>query len=218
VGPIHLTDRLSSERLRLIAPFLVTAGVILFGLLMSPWYYLSRDDAEKCRRNYGPYNIFAESLPLSAFVADHAHPDETIFIAGSEPEIYYYAHRKSASRYMFVYPLLTPFPGTRERQQAVLEELRDKRPALILTVPMQTSLRVFPDAPRDFLDGIDRLVDDDYEVVALIPFKEGRNREILTGDDAARFYQEKPIRLGSVSNNLAATRASVIVWRRRSLR
>jgi hypothetical protein len=215
VGLLSVTDRLRPAALRAAAPPLAVAAVVLYGVFVSPWYYLSRDDFAKCRRRYGPDNPFAESLAVSEFVAAQTHPDNTIFVAGSEPQIYYYAHRKSASAYIYVYPLLTPFSGVRERQRAALDELRHNAPAVIVTVPTPTSLRLFPDTPTDFLDGVDELLAEDYEVVAVLPFRHGVHWPLLTGDEAARYYHEHPIRFGTMSRDSTQRPASVVVWRRR---
>ena len=152
---------------------------------------------------------------MGDFVAAHTSPAEPIFIAGSEPQIYYYAQRKSAGPYIFVYPLLAPFPGVRERQRAALDDLHNSRPALILTVPVPTSLRVFSGTPPEFLDGVDRLLATDYEVVAVLAFKDGANGPLLTGADAVRYFHDHPIRFDSMPSDPMKRSGSVVIWRRR---
>src|SRR2546430_16590114 len=55
---------------------------------------------------YG-FNPFPESVALARLLRDHSTPDDRIFIFGSEPQILFYAGRRSASRYVFLYPLFT---------------------------------------------------------------------------------------------------------------
>jgi hypothetical protein len=61
---------------------------------------------------------------VAAFIAQNSGREESNFVYGSEPQIYCYAGRKSATRYIFVYPLMTAFADVAGRQQAALAEIR----------------------------------------------------------------------------------------------
>jgi hypothetical protein len=182
-------------------------------VLRSPWYYLTPGEAGKCRMIYGDQNPFAESLAVAAFVAENTPPDAPLFVAGSEPQLYYYAQRKCAGRYIFIYPLLTPFPGVRDRQQAALDELRRDLPPMIVTVPTPASLRPFADTPPDYLDGLDQLLADCYDVAAVLPYKGGANGPLLTGEDAACYFRQHPITFATMSGDANRRPASMVVWR-----
>jgi len=209
-----VAGRLRRSWLRAATPALAAGAIIAYGVSLSPWYYFTLGEAGKCRRLYGAQNPFAECVPLSEFVAATTHRDDAIFVAGSEPEIYYYARRKCAGYYIFIYPLLTPFPGVRERQAAALAELRQARPAVIVTALTLASLRLFPETPTDYLDGVDRLLDESYEVTAVLPFNGEVHGPLLTGEEAAHYYREHPIRFGTLPSNIAERPASLVVWRR----
>jgi hypothetical protein len=51
---------------------------------------------EAARLVYGT-NPFPESIEVARFLREHTAPDETIAVLGSEPQIYFYAKRRSAS-------------------------------------------------------------------------------------------------------------------------
>src|SRR5204863_248388 len=61
---------------------------------------------------------------LARLLRDRSTPDDRIFIFGSEPQILFYAGRRSASRYVFLYPLFTGGSDAPARQREVTEELR----------------------------------------------------------------------------------------------
>ena len=103
-----------------------------------PWYFRPGSPIEKVGIIYGGCP-FGESLAVAEYVAAHTKPDDTIFVFGSEPQIPYYANRKSASRYIFVYPLMTPFPDTRDRQASVVRELTAAPPRFIVTISTRSS-------------------------------------------------------------------------------
>ncbi len=204
--------RLSSPR---GAMFLValTAACVVWGVAHSSWYYLMPGEPGKCRRVYHGPALFDEAPAVARFLADHSSPSDTVFVVGSEPEMYYYAERKCAGRYIFVYPLLTPFAGTVDRQREALEELRRERPSLIVTVFSPASLRLFPRTPPDYLDGVRRTLDESYRVLAVMPFENGEHRPMLTGDEAERFQRGKPTWFDRIDDP-AKRSASLVVWRR----
>jgi 4-amino-4-deoxy-L-arabinose transferase-like glycosyltransferase len=109
----------------------VAAAAIAHGVLVMPGYWLVGTPAEKSRLLYD-IAPFPEAIGVGAYLDRHAGPDDTIFVYGNEPEIYYYSRRRTASRYIFLYPLLTPAPGVAERQQAALDELAANRPRFIV--------------------------------------------------------------------------------------
>jgi hypothetical protein len=148
-------------------------------------------------------------------VAEHTPPDAPIFVAGSEPEIYYYAQRKCAGRYMFIFPVLTPFPGVQERQQQALEELRRDMPAMIVTVPTPASLRNFSKTPPYYLRGVDQLLADSYDVAAVLPFTGYGHGPLLTGESAALYFEQHPITFATMPADGYGRPASMVVWRLR---
>lgn len=139
------------------------AAVLAVGLLASPWYYLPGPAEAKSRRIYG-YNPFPESADAARYIAENSGPEDTVFVFGSEPQIYFYSARKSATRYIYVYPLFTPFPGTRERQRAAMDEVRAAKPRFIVTVSAATSFLVSPGSPLDLYADMKELLSSKYRV------------------------------------------------------
>jgi MFS family permease len=214
-GLVSLTRRTGPSWRRVAVPALIVIACIAYGVWTAPWYYFRLGGPGKCRLIYGDQNPFAESLAIAEFVAENTPPEAPIFVAGSEPEIYYYAQRKCAGRYIFIFPVLTPFPGVHERQQEALEELRRDMPAMIVTVPTPASLRNFSNTPPYYLRGVDQLLADSYEVTAVLPFTGYGHAPLLTGKDAACFYEQHPITFANMPADGYGRSASMVVWRLR---
>ncbi len=209
---VRVSAARTSGRWPRILPALVTGAIIVYGVLLSPWYYLTLGEAGKCRKIYGVQNPFAESIPLSEYVARNTRPDETIFIAGSEPQVYYYSERKSASRYIFIYPLLTPFPAVVERQRLAVDEVRQADPRLIIGFFMPASLRMFEETPPVFFDEMHSLILKSYRVVAVIPFRQGESITLVTGSEAEELYASEPVWFGTVWDKRTLPRCTAVVW------
>jgi hypothetical protein len=184
----------------------ITAAAIVVGVLAGSDYYLRGTPDHKCRLLYGP-NPFPESIEVARFIADHSEPDDSVFIYGSEPQVYYYARRKCASRYIFVYPLLRAFPDTRARQLAVLEELRHSPPRFLIGVKVRFSLLEERGAPQDLAQGLITLQKESYDLVAVVPLPTQAN---LT-------QSQSPLRLlsGEALKQLRTPGVLLALWERR---
>jgi hypothetical protein len=214
-GLVGLTATIRSPSMRAVAPVAIAGGVVLATVLLKPQYYLTWGGEAKCRGIYGGHNLFGQAPAVARFLASQSGPGETVFILGSEPQIYYYAERKCASRYIFVYPLMssTNYEDTLRRQQEVMRELRENDPEWVLTVFIPNSLGDLFLMPPDLFEGIRSLLAESYTPAAVIPFQDGEHQPLLTGEAALRFCQEKPMWYDRWYD--PATRwSSLIIWRK----
>ena len=167
------------------------AAALAIGIANNAWYYLPADGDAKMRRLYAT-NPFVESPAVARYLAAHSEPDDRVFILGSEPQILYYAQRRSASRYIFVYPLTGPFRDARVRQQEALREIEARAPRFIVTVHLQASFATEPDTPPDLRDGLTRLVEQSYALTAVVPYSRDAAPQVLDGEAATDVWQRAP--------------------------
>jgi hypothetical protein len=168
------------------------AGILLVpatAIARGPWYYDPRTSADvKARGLYG-FNPFPESPGVAEFVVQRSGPEDAVFILGSEPQILYAAQRRSASRYIYVYPM-TESPGTEDLQSRVLEEVARARPRLIVTVFVPTSIGTRQ--PWRLLDGIGDLLARSYRLVGLLPLDLEHTATMVADDDARARWAARP--------------------------
>lgn len=142
-------------------------------------------------------NPFAQSVAIGRYVKEHSAPDETVFILGSEPQILFYAHRKSASRYIFVYPLTGSFGDALDRQKQVAEEVLRARPRHIVIVLIPTSHRLGRGSELYLWNAVRQWVRDGYRVVGLEAY--GPNGLPLTfGEEAAAWFGAHGVTFGTI--------------------
>jgi 4-amino-4-deoxy-L-arabinose transferase-like glycosyltransferase len=183
------------------APLAVTLALaaIVWGVIVVPWYYLYGTPKLKIGWIYADCP-FAESIPVASYLCDHSRLDETAFVFGSEPQILYYAGRRSGSRYIFVYPLMTPFADTRRRQREVIHELHQQQPRFLVYVHLAGSFLDDDETPTDLRFFVDRLCRNDYQPVGWV----------AAGDDAIRPWAEPRAEWRSIPPD-----ATVTIWERR---
>ncbi|MCU1350060.1 MAG: glycosyl transferase, family 39 [Acidobacteria bacterium] len=85
------------------------------------------------RRIYGT-DPFPEAITVARYLKEHTSPDERIAVIGSEPEIYFYAQRKSASGYIYTYALMEIQKFAKRMQGEMMSEVDRADPKYIVMV------------------------------------------------------------------------------------
>ena len=100
--------------------------------------YFRLAPAQVCREIYGT-NPFPEAVAIGRYLAAHCPPDARIAVIGSEPEIYFYSHRRSATGYIYTYPLMEPLPYALPMQQEMIREVEKADPDYLVFVNVKFS-------------------------------------------------------------------------------
>lgn len=103
--------------------------------------------AEACWALYNT-NPFVEAPKIAQMLAEHSAPNARIAILGSEPEIFFYARRHSATGYIYVYDFFEPQPYAVEMQKEMMSEIEKAQPEFLLWVRVPTSWDTWPTAER----------------------------------------------------------------------
>src|SRR5437773_12198608 len=117
--------------------FLVWAAMTVPMLSVLGWLF-SLTPIEACRRIY-PESPFPGSLRIAEYVREHTRPDDTIAVLGSEPQIYFYSQRRSATGYIYAYGLMEPQKYARQMQEEMMGEIERARPMYLLSVVVKDS-------------------------------------------------------------------------------
>jgi hypothetical protein len=70
-------------------------------------------------------------LKIGQYIASHTQPDERIMVLGSEPEVYFYAGRRSVSRYIYMYNLTEDHPFAARMQEEMISAVEQSKPRFI---------------------------------------------------------------------------------------
>src|SRR3989442_1371481 len=91
-----------------------------------------------CRALYGR-NPFPEAMRVAEYISDHSTKDSRVVVLGSEPEIYFYAARRSATGYIYAYPLMELQPFALEMQKEFIRDSEAARPEYVVFVGVSDS-------------------------------------------------------------------------------
>lgn len=84
-------------------------------------------------------NPFIESVKVAEFLEQNSRGEDSIAILGSEPQIYFYANRHSATGYLYTYPLMEPQPMAETMQREMISEIEQAKPRYLIIVNVDAS-------------------------------------------------------------------------------
>ncbi len=96
-------------------------------------FLLAKNPTVVSRMTYGA-NPFPEALKIAEYIKAHSSSDDTIAILGSEPQIFFYANRRSAASYVYVYPLTEPQPYAPQMQKEMMQQIETAEPKFLIFV------------------------------------------------------------------------------------
>ena len=163
-------ERLLARRLPPAAAAAVAIGTFLAAVLADVvperGYLLSMSAAELTRTRYGR-NPFVEAPEIGRYLREHTSAADRIAVIGSEPEIYFYARRRSATGYVYMYPLMEPQALAPRMQDEMMREIEAAHPGFVVFVATRASWAPRPDSDRRILAWADRYLRGCYDVVGV---------------------------------------------------
>ena len=140
-------DRVWLRRARFVV-YLGVAGLFIASQA-TVWFVLTPQQV--CRAEYGD-EAFISAVDVGNYLRAHSNPADTIVVYGSEPEIYFYARRRSATGYLYMYPLIENQPFADTMQHAMAREIEAAAPRFMVLVPNGRTLGVVPPSRRWLFD------------------------------------------------------------------
>jgi hypothetical protein len=128
----------SALRGRALLPAALYAIALISPITKESKFLFTMAPDRACRHIYGA-NGFPESIKVAEYIKSHSTPDDRVAVLGSEPQIYFYADRKAAVTYIYMYPLMEEHPFAREMQQEMISQIEDAQPRFVVFVGSPTS-------------------------------------------------------------------------------
>jgi hypothetical protein len=100
--------------------------------------YFFKMDARQVHREMYAGDGFPESIGVGAYIRDHTSTQDRIVVLGSEPQIYFYAQRRSATGYIYMYPLMERQKFALQMQVNMEKEIENAQPKIVVFVDTLT--------------------------------------------------------------------------------
>jgi len=144
------------------------SGVSLaYGMVYEKDYLFTLSPLEVSRTIYKS-SPFPEALQIADYLKNNTVATDTIAVMGSEPEIYFYADRLSATGHIYMYSLMENHPYAKPMQLEMIREIESARPKYIVMVKINSSWGGKPDSSLIILRWGARFLAEQYEEVGII--------------------------------------------------
>jgi len=160
----ELLASLRRQRFLVLIPGLVFVTTFGFSVCRQHKFYFSLDPADAMQATYG-LNPFCAAMSAADYIRKNSPDNARIAVLGSEPEIYFYAHRRSATGYLYMYSLIMRQKYTARMQQELIREVEASRPEYMVYVDVAESWGERDRAPQasDFLRWLHEYTRANYE-------------------------------------------------------
>jgi len=143
-----LSDLLAGRMMAVrFLPLILLGAALSLPIVRDKKFFFAASPVEACRMIY-PESPFPESVRIAEYLRDHTSPNDTIAVLGSEPQIYFYSQRHSATGYIYTYGLMEQQKYARQMQEKMVGEIERARPKYLISVVMNDSWLQRPRSER----------------------------------------------------------------------
>jgi hypothetical protein len=147
-----------------------------------------------CRALYGG-NPFPEAVPIAKYIQEHSSPTDTIAIMGSEPEIYFLAHRHSATGYIYMYDLMQTHRYALDFQEETMHQIEAAKPAFLLIVYVDSSWTFSKNSNLTITRWLKTFWEKNYDMAGMVWLLPDRT-EYIWGPEASTRKFDTDLRVG----------------------
>jgi len=185
-GQRALRSRLTENAARTI-PLLLFAAVLVWNISVQKDFFFQMPADRVCRAIY-PGNPFVESLPVAQYIREHSSGNARVAVVGSEPQIYFYAQRHSATGYLYTYALMESQPYALKMQGEMIREIESGKPEFLVCVFYEFSWGIRPDSDLTILRWFDQYAREFYDRVGIVDTRSTGETIYLWGDEARNYH------------------------------
>lgn len=174
-------------RFLVVIPTLVFAVAFCHGVLAQADFFFKMDPVTACRYVY-PAEVFEETRAVGDYIQSNSSSTARIAVLGASPEVFFYAHRHSATGFIYIFSLLERQKYASDMQREMIEEIEAARPEYLVLEPVWL-MRLGGDEERlAWTKGYTR----DYDLVGLVERLGPAKTEIHWGADALVHHPGRP--------------------------
>ncbi len=168
-------------------PVLVFLAACVYSVVDESDYLFEMGPIEATRRTYG-INPFPEAIKIADYIKSQTTEGTKIAVIGSEPEIYFYSHRHSATGYIYTYPLMEEQKYASTMQKEMISEIEAARPEYLVLVDVPFSWLMQTHSDTMIFAWAEKYLDSSYERVGIADI--GDTTEYRWGDQVKGYHPQ----------------------------
>jgi len=165
-------------------------------------FFFGLTPVQACRMMYGP-NPFPESIRIAEYIKAHSKKEDKIVILGSEPQIYFYSSRHSATGYIYVYGLMENQKYALRMQLDMAREIEKVEPKYLIFVNIPTSWLANARSERYILEWLQQYLNNKFSLVGVVDILSPYETAYRWDNEAKNYSPRSPYFLCVYKNNTA---------------
>jgi hypothetical protein len=179
----YLSERSLNSVLKWL-PALFMLAFLIYPIVRLHFFFFNATPIQACRMMYGT-SPFPESIEIAEYIKKHTTVSDRVAVFGSEPQICFYAGRKSATGYIYTYALTEPQIYAAKMQIEMISEIEKAHPKYAVMVNVSTSWGPRSNSDIPILKWADGYLGRNYRVTGVVDIFEDGHYEAYW-DEAAR--------------------------------
>ena len=179
---------------------LIFGTTLAWPIITQRKFFFEASLADASRMVY-PESPFAESIRIGDYLREQTSRGDTIAVLGSEPQIYFYSNRRSATGYIYTYGLMEAQKYAGQMQQEMIREIERARPKFIISVVMPDSWLQRPDSEQLIFTWANEYAAQNYIVAGFVN---------MVAPDKTDYY------FGSVPQSVPQLGRYILIYERKS--
>jgi hypothetical protein len=164
-------------------------------------YYFHPNYERILRSVYGS-NPFPESMEIGNYINANSKPEDDIVVIGSEPQIYFYTHKKCASRFAYFATLVDDVPQHKQWQRDFIADVEKQKPRYVIFFNHAISLFRQPNTDGYIFEWLNKYTQENFQIIGLVDMVDGQQSTYLwkeamdgyqpKGQNSIYIYERKP--------------------------
>jgi hypothetical protein len=181
-------------------PILILGFALAWPIVTQRKFFFEASPADASRMIY-PESPFVESIKIAEYLREHTTRSDTIAVLGSEPQIYFYSGRHSATGYIYTYGLMEPQKYATQMQQEMIRDIERAHPKFLISVVMPDSWLQRPESDRLIFTWANEYTAQNYTVAGFVN---------MVAPDKTDYY------LGDVPQSVPQLGKYILIYQRKS--
>lgn len=172
-------------------PTLLFLVAFFIGVVHYGTFFFKLTPFQVCRALYGD-NPFPESIAIAEYIKTHSKEGVTIAVLGSEPQIYFYSKRHSATGHIYVYGLMEDQKYALRMQKEMAEEIEKMEPKYLIFVNIPASWVVDVRSEKYIFNWFEEYSKTKFTLVGVVDILSNDRTEYRWDDEALDYFPRSP--------------------------
>ncbi len=189
-----LLTRRFSQPGRVVIICIIGLAVVFTSLYQERLFLFLNNPNTTCNLIYGS-NPFVASIETARFIRDNINEGDKIMVLGSEPQIYFYSHRKAATHHIYMYPMMEEHAYAAEMQDEMIQEVESAEPEILVYVGFYTSWIPTKETVKKIFEWAGPYISENYERIGIVEFDANRKPIYRWKEQSASYNRESKDRI-----------------------